>query len=63
MLDQLVNYFYSHFMFNIDALSQDEMFLLYIAATFLKKLSPDVQEFLVLEGFQIPARLTRKTNH
>ena len=63
MLDQSVNYFYRHFMFNIDAITQDKMFLLDIAATLLTFLSPDVQEFLVSEGVQIPARLTRKTNH
>ena len=39
------------------------MFLLDIASTLLTFLSPDVQEFLVSEGVQIPERITRKTNH
>ena len=63
MLDQSVNYFYRHFLFNIDALPKDNIFLLDISAILLIVLSPDVQEFLVSEGVQIPARLTRKTNH
>ena len=63
MLDQSVNYFYRHLLFNIDALPQNKMFLLNIVATLLIVLSPDAQEFLVSEGVQIPARLTRKTNH
>ena len=36
MLDQSVNYFYRHFLFNIVSLPQDKNFLLDIAATFLK---------------------------
>ena len=36
MLNKLVNYFYRQFLLNIDALPQDEMFMLDIAATFLK---------------------------
>ena len=57
MLDQSVNYFYRHFLFNIDALPQDNMFLLDIAATLKFVSGPDVQEFLVSEGAQAPARL------
>ena len=35
MLDQSVNYFYRHLLFNIDKLPKENMFLLDVAATFL----------------------------
>ena len=37
-------------MFNIDALQQDVVFPLDIAATIFKNLGPNIQEFLVSEG-------------
>ena len=47
MINQLVNYFYTCFLFKIDALPQEIGFLLDIAAKFFISLGPDVRKFLI----------------
>ena len=47
MINQLVNEFYTRFVFKIDALPQEVGSLLDIATTFFNKLSPDVRELLI----------------
>ena len=63
----LVNYsvdgFYMWFLFKIDALPQDVVFLLEIVAIFFNNLSPDVWEFLIPKGFQISQILPIDTNN
>ena len=59
----MVNEFYTRFLFKIGAHRQEVGFLLDIAATFFNNLSPDVREFLILEGVQVPQRLPIETNH
>ena len=63
MINQSVNEFYTHFLFKIDALSQEVGLPLDIALTFFNNLSPDVRELLVSEGVQVPQRLPTETNH
>ena len=50
MVNQLVNEFYTWFLFNIDSLTQGDIFLLETAAIFFKNWSPKVCEFLISEG-------------
>ena len=50
MINQLVNEFYSRFLFKVDALPQDVAFPLDIAVTFFNNLSPNFREFLISEG-------------
>ena len=57
MINQFVNEFYTCFFFKIDALPQEVGFPLDIAATFFNNLSPDVRDFLISEGVQVPQRL------
>ena len=47
MFNQSVNGFNTRFLFKIDALPQNFAFLLDIAATFFKNLSPNVREFWI----------------
>ena len=54
---------YPRFLFKIDALPQDITFPLDIAATLFKKLSTDVRQFLMSEGFQVPPRPPIETNN
>ena len=63
MVDQSVNEFYTEFLFKIDALPQDAVFLLDIAANLFNNLSPNVREFLISEGIQVHPRTPTKTNH
>ena len=56
VVNQSVNNFYTRFLFKIDALPQDVAFPLDIAATFFKNLRPDIREFLISEGVQVPPR-------
>ena len=63
MVNQSVNEFYNCFIFKIDALPQDVLFPLGIAETFLNNLSPNVREFLIPEGFQVPPRPLTRTNN
>ena len=63
MINQSANYFYIRFLFKIDALPQDVVFLLYINATFFKNLSPNVRDFLILEGVQSPPGMPTENSH
>ena len=47
ILNQSVNEFSTHLILEIDALPQDVILTLDIAATFFNTLSPDVREFLI----------------
>ena len=60
MINQSVNEFYTGFLFKIDALPQEVGFSLDIATTLFNNLSPDVREFLISEGVQIPRDYQRK---
>ena len=63
MVNQLVNEFYTRFLFKIDALLQDVAFQLDINATFLKNLCRNVRGFLISEGIQFPPRPRTENNH
>ena len=63
MINQLVNAFYTRFLFKIDTLPQEVGFPLNIAANFFITLSPYVREFLISEGVQVPHIPTIETNH
>ena len=63
MVNLSVNALYTWFLFKIDAIPQDVAFTLDIAATFFNNLSPDVREFLVSEGVQVPPRSPTEYNH
>ena len=63
MVNQLVNDFPTWFLFKIDALPQDVELTLEIVATFFKKLIPDVREFLISEGVQVPQIIPTETNN
>ena len=54
MVNSSVNEYYTWFLFKINALSQDVVFLLDITATFFKQFSPDFRVGLILEGVQVP---------
>ena len=62
MFNKLVNEFYTWFLFKVGALLQDVLFPLEISATFFNDLSPDVRDFLISEGVQVPQRLSIETN-
>ena len=59
----MVNEFYTHFLFKIYALPQEVGSPLDIAATFVSNLIPDVREFLIPEGVQIPQIPPTEKNH
>ena len=54
MINQFLKKFYTRFMFDIDALPQDDMFPMDISTTFVTRLSPYFQEFLVSEIIKPP---------
>ena len=56
MVNQSVNEFYTQFLFKVDALPQDISFPLHIDATLFSNLSPNIREFLISEGVQVPPR-------
>ena len=58
MGNQSVNEFYTWFLFKIDALPQDVVFTLDIAATFFNNLSTDVRKLLILRWVQVPPTQT-----
>ena len=62
-VNQLVNEFYTWFLFNIDALPKYDIFLLEISATLFNNLSPDGGGFLVSEVIQVPIRIPLDTNN
>ena len=63
MINQLVNEFCTWFLFKIDALPQELGLPLNITATFFNNLIPNVREFLISEGIQIPPKLPTETTH
>ena len=63
MINQSVNDLYTRSLFKIDALTQSEGFLLNISETLFSKFRPDVREFLISEGVQVPQILPTETNH
>ena len=63
MINQLVNEFYTRFLFKIDSLPQEVELPLDITKTFFNNLSPDVREFLISEGVQVPQTLPTETIH
>ena len=63
MVNQSVNKFYNQFLFNIDALSQKEVFLLDIVEAFFNNLIPNLWEVLVSDVFYIPTRTPAETNN
>ena len=63
MINLLVNYFYTQFLFEIDALPQDIFLPQDITANFFNNLSPNVRKFYISEGVQVPPRLPTETNH
>ena len=63
MANQSVNEFYTRFLFKIDALPQDVVFLFDISATFFNNVSTSVKEFLMSEWFQYPPRPPTENNH
>ena len=62
-VNQLVNEFYTWFLFNIDALPKYDIFLLEISATLFNNLSPDGGGFMVSEVIQVPIRIPLDTNN
>ena len=54
MVNQLVNEFYTWFLFKIDAISKDVASPLEIDSTLFNNLSPNVLYLLISEGVQIP---------
>ena len=63
MVNQLVNEFYTQFLFKIDALPQNVIFLLDIPVNVFNNLSPDLIYILIPEGFHFPPRPTTETKH
>ena len=63
IFNQSVNEFYTRFFFKIDALSQDFIFPLELSAVFFNNLIPDVREFFISEGFQVPKKIPDENNH
>ena len=63
MFNQSVNKFYTRLPFKIDSLPQDVALLLGIAENFFNNLSPNVKEFLISEGVQVPPRPKSGNNH
>ena len=57
IINQFVNEFYTWFLFKIDALTQEVVFPLDIAATFFNNLGPDVRKFLISEWVQVSQRI------
>ena len=63
MVNQLVNEFYTQFLFKIGALSKDVASPLDVDSNLFNNLSPDVRYLLISEGVQIPPRPPTETNH
>ena len=63
MFNHLVNYFYTRFLFKIDALPQVIIFPLDIAENFFDNLSTNVRDLFISEGVQVPPRPPNETNH
>ena len=63
MVNQLVNDFYTRFLFKMDALPHNFAFPLDIDATLFNKSSTDVREFLISERVQVTQRPPTENNH
>ena len=63
MGNQLVNKFYTQFLFKMDALLQYVVFQIDITATFFNDLSPDGRKFWVSEGVHSPPWPPTETNN
>ena len=63
MINQLVNEFYTRFLFKIDALPQDVLLPLKTATTFLNNFISDIMEFLISEGVKVPIKPPMETNY
>ena len=63
MVNQSVNEFYTHFLFKIDALSQDVVLPIDISTNVFNKFSTKVREFLSPKRVQVPPRPSTDTNH
>ena len=63
MIDQSLDEFYTRFLFKNDLLPQEIILPLGIAATFINNFIPEVREFLISVGVQVPPRMPTKTNH
>ena len=63
MVNQSVNELYIRFLFKVDATPQDIAFLLDNSEKVSNNLSPNVREFLILEGVQVPPMSPTETNH
>ena len=63
MVIQSINEFYTRFLFKIYAITQDVAIPLDISTTFFNNLITNVRELFILEGLQVPQRLTTETNH
>ena len=62
MVNQLLNEFYTRFLFKIDPIPQDVAFPSDIAATFFNNSSPEVRQFLISEGVQDTPRPPTEKN-
>ena len=60
MVNKLVNEFYAQLLFKIDALPQEIVLPLDISATLFNNLSPNVREFFISEGVQVPPNATKR---
>ena len=58
MANQSVSFFYTQFLFKINALPQDVVLPLGMAVTFFNNLSPDVRNLLISEGVHPPPKST-----
>ena len=63
MVNHSVNECYIRLLFKIDALPHDVPSPLDISATFFKKLSLKIREFLISEGVQVPLRPPTENNY
>ena len=63
MVNHSVNESYNNFIFKTDALPQDMVFQLDIAATLFNNLIPNVRDLLISEGAKVPPRPSTETNH
>ena len=63
IVNQSVNEFYTRLLFKIDTIPQDVAFPLDIDTNLFNNLSPDIRDFLISEGVQVPPRLPTEKNH
>ena len=63
MCNQSVNEFYDLFLFKLDAIPQYVVILIDTAEKVFNNLSPNMREFLISEGVQVPPRPPTETNH